>query len=81
MKNIRYSFRRAGIWPFKPQHLLLVAGPADSTCTSILSVAELEKDFVKLQEMKIQEEYRTRALGDDAIINANGLLTQQTDAL
>ena len=69
MKNIQSSFSRAGIWPLNPQQLLSVARPADSSCTSILSVEELEKNL-----LRTQEEYITRVLGDDAIIAVNGCI-------
>ena len=45
VKNIQSSFRLAGIWPLNPQRLLSVARPADSSCTSVLSVADGEEDF------------------------------------
>ena len=69
VKNFQCPFRRAGIWPWNPQQLLSVARPADSSCSSILSVAELEMKF-----LRTQEEYRTRVLGDDAFIAANGFI-------
>lgn len=47
VKNIQSSIRRAGIRLFNPQQLFSVARPADSSCSSILSVTDLEKDFVK----------------------------------